>query len=314
MALPTHSFTTYDAKGDREDLSDVIYLIDPVDTPFLSSIDATDATATKHEWQTDSLAAASDSNAALEGDEAATDAATATARLDNVCQIQDKVPRVTGTQETVVKAGRRSEMEYQVWKRAKELKRDMEKTALANQAKNAGTKTESRKLASVLAWLKTNTHRGTGGADPKGDGSNARTDGAQRAFDEAMLKKALKQAWESGGDPDCLMLGSFNKQKVSAFTGNATRHKGAEDRTLVAAIDVYDSDFGELHIVPNRFQRPRDALVIQKDMWAASYLRPFRLLDLARTGDSERKQLLVEWTLEARNEAASALVADLTTS
>ncbi len=317
MPLPTNTFTSYDAQGNREDLSDIIYLIDPTDTAFLSSIDVTEANATKHEWQTDSLAPATDDNAVLEGDDATTDAATATERLDNTCQIMDKVPRVTGTQEAIVKAGRRSEMEYQIWKRSKELKRDMEKTVLSNQAKATGANDTARNLGTVLSYIHTNTSAGSDGVEPTGDGSDARTDatsGNERAFTESLLKEVLAACWEAGGDPDFLMVGAANKQTASTFTGNATRYKGAEDRTLAAAIDIYDSDFGELQIIPNRFQRSRDALVIQKDMWAAAYLRPFRLIDLAKSGDSEQKQLLVEWTLEARQEAANGLIADLTTA
>lgn len=234
-------------------------------------------------------------------------------RLSNTCIISDKVPRVTGTQESIVKAGRGSEMEYQIAKRAKELKRDMESILLTNTAEVTGDTTNARRLGSWGAWITTNTSNGTSGSDGS-LGNTARTDGTQRAYTEANLKTVLKACWDSGGDPDCIMLGSFNKQKMSAFTGNATRFKGAEDRTLVATIDIYDSDFGSLEIIPNRFQRARDVNVIQKDMVAVSYLRPFRLMDLSKTGDSERKQLLAEYTLEMRNEAAHGAVWDNTTS
>ena len=310
---PTNTFLSFSAIGNREDLTNVIYDIAPTDTPFMSGIDRTDATAVLHEWQTDSLAAASSSNATFEGGDATTDAVTATTRLSNTCQISDKVPRVSGTQEAVNKAGRRSELSYQVAKMSRELKRDMESILLRNGAEETGDATTIRQLGAVNSWLDTNTSAGTGGSDGS-LGNTARTDGTQRTLTEALLKDVIKSTWDAGGDPDCIMVGSFNKQKISGFTGNATRFKGAEDKTLVAAIDIYDSDFGELQIVPNRFMRARDCLVVQKDMWAVAYLRPFTLYDLAKTGDSERRQLLAEYTLESRNEAASGGVFDLSTS
>jgi hypothetical protein len=313
MALETSAFTTYSAKGNREDLSDVIYLISPTDTPFISGVPRTKAIAVLHEWQTDALAAAG-ANAVLEGDAATVDAATATTRLSNTCQIADKVPRVTGTQEVVNKAGRKSEMAYQVAKRAQELKRDLEYNMVGvNNVEVTGDATTARELGSITAWIDTNTSNGATGTDGS-VGNTARTDGTQRALTEDLLKSVLKLCWDAGGDPECIMVGSFNKQTISGFTGNSTRFKGAEDKSLIAAIDVYDSDFGELQILPNRFMRSRDCLVLQKDMWAVAYLRPFQLWDLAKTGDTERKQLIVEWTLESRNEAASGAVWDLTTS
>ena len=315
MAVPSSTFKTYEAKGNREDLSDVIYMISPTDTPFISGVPRAKAIATLHEWQTDTLAAAA-ANSVQEGDDASTNSTTATVRLSNTTQISDKVPRVSGTQEAVNKAGRKSEMSYQVAKVAQELKRDMELICLASTAEVTGDATTARLLGSINAWTTTNISIGTGGsaAGTALAGNTKRTDGTQRTFAEDQLKTVLALCWDNGGDPECIMVGSFNKQKASGFTGNATRFKGAEDKSLVAAIDVYDSDFGELQIIPNRFQRSRDVHVLQKDMWGIAYLRPFQLWDLAKTGDTERKQLLVEYTLEARNEKASGAVYDLTTS
>ena len=314
MAVPTDTFETYQSIGNREDLTDVIYNIAPTDTPFMSGIARSTARSTKHEWQTDTLAAASATNAVAEGDDATTDATVPTVRVFNYTQISDKVPRVSGTEEVINKAGRKSEMAYQVTIRAKELKRDMESSLLASNAQVAGSSGTARETAGVPAFIATNASVGATGAVATGDGTDAPTDGTQRVLTEALLKTALKSAWDEGGDPDCIMVGSFNKQKISGFTGNATRFKGAEDSTLKAAIDIYDSDFGELQIIPNRFSRARDCLVLQKDMWATAYLRPFTLHDLAKTGDTERKQLLVEYTLEARNQKSSAAVYDCTTS
>ena len=314
MAQPTNTFSTYDSVGNREDLSDIIFDISPTETPGMTMAKKTKATATNHEWQTDSLAAASATNAVIEGDDATTDASAATTRLGNYTQIQDKVARTTGTEDTVKKAGRGNELDYQVMKRSKELKRDMESSLFANNAKVAGNDTTARELAGIPAWLATNTSRGSGGTDPTGDGTDARGDGTQRAFTEDLLLDVMQSCWENGGEPDALIVGPFNKRKASGFTGVATKFKDVDDKKIIASADIYVSDFGEINIIPNRFSRARDAILIQKDMIKAAMLRPMASWDLAKTGDSERKQILVEWTLQMCNEAAHGIVADLTTS
>jgi hypothetical protein len=313
MAQPTNTFDTYDSVGEREDLSDVIYSISPTDTPFISSAAKTRATAVLHEWQTDALAAASTSNAVIEGDEATLDAVTATTRLSNSSQIMDKTVVITGTQEAVDKAGRASEIAYQIAKKAKELKRDMEATITGNQAEVAGDASTARKLGSLGAWVASNDDFGAGGASGS-VGNTARTDGTQRAFTEASLKTVIKNVWNAGGDPSMIMVGPFNKQKLSGFTGNSTRFDAGADATLYTSVDVYASDFGQLQVVPNRFSRDRDAYVLDMNYWGIAFLRDFTMHELSKTGDSEKRQLLVEATLESRNEGASGLVADLTTS
>ena len=314
MAQPTNTFDTYDSVGEREDLSDVIYSISPTDTPFLSSAAKTQATAILHEWQTDSLAAAATNNAVIEGDEATLDASTATTRLSNSTQIMDKTVVITGTQESVDKAGRASELAYQIAKRAKELKRDMEATITGNIAEVGGNSTTARKMGTLGSWVTTNDDLASDGASGAGAGNAAHTDGTQRAFTEAQLKSVIKSVWNAGGDPSMVMVGPFNKQKLSGFTGNSTRFDAGADATLYTSVDVYASDFGQLQVVPNRFSRDRDAYVLDMEYWGIAFLRDLSMHELAKTGDSEKRQLLVEATLESRNEAASGLVADLTTS
>ena len=314
MAQPTNTFDTYDSVGEREDLSDVIYSIAPTDTPFLSSAAKTKATAVLHEWQTDSLAAAATNNAVIEGDEATLDASTATTRLSNSTQIMDKTVVITGTQESVDKAGRASELAYQIAKRAKELKRDMEATITGNIAEVGGNSTTARKMGTLGSWVTTNDDLASDGASGAGAGNAAHTDGTQRAFTESQLKSVIKSVWNAGGDPSMVMVGPFNKQKLSGFTGNSTRFDAGADATLYTSVDVYASDFGQLQVVPNRFSRDRDAYVLDMEYWGIAFLRDFSMHELAKTGDSEKRQLLVEATLESRNEAASGLVADLTTS
>ncbi len=286
MAQPTNTFDTYDSIGEREDLSDVIYNISPTDTPFLSSAAKVKATAVLHEWQTDSLAAASTSNAVIEGDEATLDAVTATTRLSNSCQIMDKTVVITGTQEVVDKAGRASELAYQIAKKAKELKRDLEAQLTTNNAEVTGSATAAREMGSLRAWVATNDVMGS----------------------------VIKSVWNEGGNPTMIMVGPFNKQKLSGFTGNSTRFDAGADATLYTSVDVYASDFGQLQVVPNRFSRDRDAWVLDMDYWGVAFLRDFSMHELSKTGDSEKRQLILEATLESRNEAASGCVADLTTS
>ncbi len=316
MALPAGTFTAFSAIGNREDLSDVIYNIDPTDTPFLSSLERVKAMAVNHEWQTQALAAANSLNSVLEGDDAVTDTATATTRLGNVVQISRKVPRVTGTQLAVRHAGRGNELDYQVMLKGKEIKRDMEKILLANQPKTTGNFTTPRGLGAVLAWIATNTSIGTSGSDPSslGNGASSRSDGSMRAFTEALLKGVLQSCWLNGGQPDTIYVGGFNKQNFSLFTGRASPVEEASSRKIVAAVDAYESDFGRLKIVPDRFMRARDCLVIQTDMWALASLRGMETLQLAKTGDSEQRELLTEYTLEARNQLSSGIVADLTSA
>ena len=313
MTQPSNTFSSYDAIGNREDLTDVIYDISPITTPFLSAITRTTAEATFHEWQTDALAAAAQ-NSVIEGDDATTDASTATTRRGNYTQISDKVPRVTGSQQAVRKAGRKDELAYQVAKRARELKRDMEFDILSNNARAAGSDSVARVSAGVPAWLLNNTVHGSGGSAAAGTGADTTTNGTQRAFGESQVRAVLKDIYDSGGDPDCILVGSFNKQKFSEFTGGATKNIDVQDKRLVYSVDVYESDYGILEVKPDRFSPARTAFILQTDMWAIAYLRQFHVKPLARTGDTERKQLIVEYTLESRNEAASGAVFDLTTS
>jgi len=314
MALETNAFNSFGAKGNREDLSDLIHNISPTETPFMLAVRKTDASAVLHEWQTDALGSASTSNAVLEGDAITNDASTATTRVSNTCQISDKVARVTGTQEVVSKAGRKSELAYQMAKRAKELKRDVESILLRNGAEVTGGTTTARQTAGIEAWIATNTDAASDATDAAGTGNDARTEGTARAFTESQLKAVLQAAWTAGGNPGVIMLGAFNKQQLSGFSGGSTSFVDAKDKKLYASVDVYVGDFNTLRVVPNRFQNQSTALVLDMDYWAMASLRPFQSKEVARTGDSTARQLLVEYALESCNEAASGAVYDLTTS
>lgn len=318
MAAPTNTFQTFQSVGNAEDVEDVIYNVDPTDTPFLSALDKISADAVYHEWQTQALASADTDNAVVEGNDAVTNTVTPTVRMGNYCQISDKVASVTGTQQAIRKYGRDNEMDYQIVLKGKELKRDMETTLLQNQARSAGSATTARYLGSVLSYIYTNDSFGSTGASPTGQGTSSgtttRTDGTQRAFTEALLKSVLQLCWTEGGNPDTIMLGGFNKQVMSSFVGRGTPMEDAKSKKIVATVDVYESDFGTLKVTPNRFMRSRDCLVLEMEKWALGRLRPMSTYPLAKTGDSESKQMLTEFTLVSRNEKASGAVFDLTTS
>jgi len=313
------TFQTYQSIGNREDLTDVIYNISPTDTPFMSSVGKTKATAVYHEWQTDALAAAVANNAAVEGADATSLTVTPTARVGNRTQISTKTVQIAGTQESVDKAGRKSEKAYQLAKASSELKRDMEKTLLSNNVAAAGNSSTARTLGGLQAWLGTNAVLGASGTAGSG-GTTARVSGTDAAFTEAMLKSAVKQAFVQGGNPSVLMVTPTQKQVVSGFAGIAQQRYEAPSNaptTIVGAADVYLSDFGTLSVVPNRFMTADSgdggevAFVLDPEYAAVAYLRPFQTNELAKTGDSEKTQLLVEYTLEVKNEKAHAIIADL---
>lgn len=310
MPLEANAFTTYGAVGNVEDVADIIYNVDPHETPFLTMAERATATNVKHEWQTDGLDTPSDSNAHLEGDVTTADSLSPTTRVDNICQILKKSARVTGTQEAVKHYGRASELDYQVMKKGKALKNDIEMSALSNNAKNAGNTTTAREMGGVESWLETNVSRGAGGSS--GGEGTAATDGDARTFTEALMKGVLQDCWENGGNPDVALLGGYLKQVFSTFTGNATRFDQSQDKKIIASIDTYVSDFGELKVVPSRHVRSRSVLLLQKDMWAVAYLRQIHTEQMAKTGDSTVKEIRAECTLEARNEKSSGIVADLT--
>ena len=317
MTLETNAFTSYLSIGNREDLSDTIYRISPTDTPFLSGIDKETATGVKHEWQTQALATALTTNAHLEGDAASAEAATATVRLFNYCQISKKVPRVTNTEEVIEKAGRGSEMAYQEMLKGLELKRDMESAMLAStSAQAAGNGTTIRRAGPVNSYITTNKSL-TSTSSVSGDGTDISTDSdTTRAFTETLLKTQLQNCWTQGGKPDVVMAGAFNKQQFSSFQGRSSAIEDASDRKITANVTAYESDFGTLKVVANRFQRSRDVYAFQMDMWAIAYLKGRKMVsqDLAITGDSRAKQIISEWTLVSRQEKANARIGDLTTS
>ena len=313
------TFETYGTVGIREDLADIIYNIAPTDTPFMSNVGKGSASGTYHEWQTDDLSAATD-NKVNEGVAAPAAESSATTRVGNYTQIASKTVSVTGSNEVADAAGRASQMAYQLAKKGMELKRDMEKTLVGtDKAQVAGAAGgTARELGSVTSWIGTNCSVGaTLGAAPTGDGTDIATSGTERVLSDTILNGVIEDVWQSGGNPSMIMCGAFQKSKITGFTGNtATSRKftDAEAKKFINAVDVYVSDYGELNVVPNRLMLTDTLLVLQPDMWSVDTYRDFQTKDLAVTGDFESKQLLVEYTLTSKNEAASGAIRDLTTA
>lgn len=320
MAQLAGTTDTYDVKGAREDLMDRIFMISPEDTPFMSNIGRGRAKAIRHEWQTDTLAAADTSNAQIEGDEYVYADRSPTVRVGNITQISRKPVLISGTLEAVDKAGRQSEMRYQAVKAGTELKIDMESILLANQASVIGSNSVARKLGGFPAWITTNAYRGSGGAN---GGYNtgtglvvAATDGTQRAFTETLLKTAQQGAWTAGGNPKIAMMGAAQKPTFSTFTGIAQiRTDVGQTRrqaTIIGAADTYVGDFGSLTTVVNRRMRAREVYLLDPAMVSLVTLRPMFVDKPAKTGDAEKRMMVVEYTLRVNNEASQAVIADLT--
>jgi len=321
MAQPSNTLDSYDVKGIREDLENVIYDISPEETPFYSSLKKVKASNTYHEWQTDALRSSA-ANAHIEGDDTTGDARAVTTRLGNYTQIFKNAVVIPDTDSGLDKAGRASEMAYQVLKIAKEQKLDIEKALFDNNAYVAGNATTARELAGCGAYVTTNTANvGTNGAEPTGSvpGATARTDGTATVFAQADFDTVMQSIWEEGGKPDTVYLSAFQMNKALGFTGmnNQRSTIGAAvggTNAVVNAVDVYVTPWGTVDFVPSRENRSRDVWIMQSDMWACGVLRPTKNSELAKTGDSTKRQVITELTLISKNEKASGLVADCTTS
>lgn len=315
MGQPTNTHSTYDAIGNREDLSNVIYDVSPTETPFLSSMEKTKATSTKHEWLKRALAAASATNFVIEGDDATTDAANANTRIFNYRAISDKVAQVSGTQEVVDKAGMRSNMAREMEDKMKELKRDVESALLTNNAYVAGTDTLASECAGVPNYVITNVSKASDGTLAAGTGADAYSNGTARALQESYVEAALALAWTNGGQPTKGFLNAFQKRKFATFSGSSTKMSDGDKKKVVNSVDFYIDPLGsEVQLVPCRHMPTDMIYFIDPEYIKIPMLRNFQSWDLAKTGDSIRKQILVEYTLEVCNEKAHAAVYDLTTS
>ena len=322
MAVPSGTTQTFTRIGMKEDVSDLIFNISPTETPFVTKAKKTKATNTAHEWQTDSLDTAA-TNAAIQGDDTTANTLVPTVRLKNFTQILKKVVKVSGTARAVQAYGREDEFEYQLSKRMKEIKRDLELAAVQTQGGTSGAAASAALMASVESWIATNatsvqegaagtTHGATTGAIPTRGPIDSTSAGS---LTEAALKAAIANAWQAGGDPKVLMCAGKVKQKISGgFTGVATRFRNVnsgQQAEVIAGVDLYVSDFGEHQLIPNRFMRTSVLLVLDMDYWAIASLRNFTMERLGKVGDADAAHIVGEYTLESRNEKASAKVADI---
>ena len=318
MVQPTETFDTYDAVGIREDLSDVIHNISPSDTPFYSMCKKINIKNQLYEWQTDALRASAD-NKHIVGDDTTAQAVTATTRLNNRAQIFKDAVTVADSNEAYDAAGRGKELAYQSLKVAKAQKLDIERALFLNNAKVTGSSSVAPELAGVPAWLATNTvfESGNTGADPTGDGSNARTDdGTPVAFSQARFDSAMQAIWESGGKPEKVFLSSFQMNVALGFDGNNNQRStiGAGDRKVINNLKVYVTPWGDVEFIMSREHRSRDVFIMQPDMWKIGMYRGTKNVALAKTGDNTKRQISTELTLISCNEAASGAVYDNTTS
>lgn len=332
MTVPTNTDQTFTQTNIREDLEDLIYNVDPFRTPILNMAKKGSAKQTYHEWDVDGLAAQNPANAAVQGDNPTNIALTATGRMGNYTQISTKTIQLSGTLQSVVAAGGTNKMGYQLMKKAKELKRDMEGVLTANTAKSAGNSTTAAYSAGLPTFVATNDYfltTGTPGANPTGAGAYVtigsenffaggvvRTDCSNKAaITETNVKTVLQLIYTNSGDsPEYCVLSPTNKQIVSTFTTtSSTRFVKVEDAVLQTKIDTYESDFGDVKMVPDIFlARSRDVYFINPNYLRVDYLRPFQTIPLAKTGDSDQKMLLAEYCLEVCNEHALGAYYDTT--
>lgn len=304
--------------GNREDLSDVIFDVSPTDTPFITMCKKGKSTATNHEWLTDVLGDAAD-NAHIEGDDATPADPASRARLGNYTQIFKKHAVVTGTQEKVLKGGGiKSEMAYQVARRLKEMKRDCERACIgvAN-IKVAGNDTTARELGSLETYMTSSTY--FGGATfvaPTGNSVDVGTAGTPRAITEPILKAALQNLWANSGGNESVaaICGAHVRGVISDFTASSTRYVTTDDKKLVASIDVYDGDFHTVTVTPDRFSHASSLFLVDSEFASINDLRPVSSKDLAILGDSMRKEIVWETTLEVCNPLAHVQIAGLLTA
>lgn len=319
MTAPTNTITGVTPNvGVREDLEDNIYRVAPEETPFVSNIGTAKCSATYHEWQTETLASASATNAQLEGDDYTLGAGNLTTRVGNTLQILAKAGGVSETQEVVNKAGRDSELARQKVLKTIEMKRDLEARAIGNYAAVAESGATTRKLGGILAWITSNDNRGSGGSDggfSASPGPAAATNGTQRTWTEALLKATMATAFSNGAKPSQAYMSGTHKQQASAFTGIADIRADVSGKgmaTIYGAADVYVSDFGALTLIPHAYGLTRDCVLVDPKMAAIGTLRGVQSKALASSGDNQKFLITMEKTLVIRNEKAHAVVADLT--
>ena len=319
MAAPTGTATTVSQIGNREDLTDILERVAPENTPLSSNIkEGKKAKAIFHEWQLEDLDSPDATNASLEGDDTSTFGENNTVRVGNICQIIKKPYSISRTQEKVDKAGRKSEIARHRMLKGIEAKRDFEARIIGNYASNNESGSTPRRCGGVLAWIETNTSRGSGGADG-GYSSGvvaAATNGTQRAFAESQVKTVMQSIFNESGEAKkrYMYMGAAHKQGFSAFTGISdirSEVSGDKQAVIYGAADMYMSDFGMICTIPVAYGLTRDVLIADHDYLGISTLDALHEQKLGKTGDADKRQIIMEKTLEVRNEKALGVIADL---
>lgn len=319
MAQPTNTYDSYDSSVSiKEDISDVITMISPEETPFYSACAKVTAKSTYHEWMTDSLRASA-ANAHIEGDDTTAEARTAETRLGSYTQIFKNAVTIPDTDVGLDRVGKQKSMARQMLKVAKEQKLDIEKALFDNNARAAGNSTTARELAGAPSWIVTNVNSGATGSAATGDGTDAYTDGTQEAFTQARFDSTMQSIWEQGGKPNVVYLSAFQQNAALSFTGmnNQRSTIGASvggTNAVINAVDVYVTPWGTVELTPTRENRARDIFIMQSDKWAVAVLRPTKNVELAKTGDATKRQVVTELTLACMAENANGFIADNTTS
>jgi hypothetical protein len=317
MAKVTNAFLTYDAEANREDLSDIIYNIDPFDTPMMTAAGRRNVSNIVFEWQTESLPAVSVTGE-LEGFELSRAASTATVRVSDVCQINARDATVSGTQDAANPAGKRKELAHQIALIGKALKRDCETVLFGTkQTKTLGDATTIRKTTGLINWLKTNSvfQSGSSGADPDQSVPTGVTDdGTPVALTEVMFNNCIQLCYENGAEPSLFFVGPYNKRVVSTFVGRANSRQMIAAKKVVYSVTMYASDFGDFKVLPSRWIRGRDAFLMDPRYFKVAYYRNFQRSTLGRIGDATTELLLTEYGLQVDNEAAHGVIRDLTTA
>jgi len=322
MTVPTNLYQKASLKGNREDLIEKIFNTSPSETPLTSAMGRVTAVTDFHEWQTDSLAAASASNKMIDGDDVTLDAQTATVRIGNHLQIFNGTVGVSRRANIVKKAGRSMEMPYLKGKKMLELKRNIEAMVLSStQVAIAATTSVAGQSGGLGVQCVSNPlHNGAGAtaAWTSGAPTAAITAGTNRTFTKALLDTACQNIYTTSGQfAEMLVLSPAHKVLFSAFSGIAQNRldvkKGSGQGAVVAGADVYMSDFGSLSVVPHYLLSGADtAYVLNTDYLDLAFLDGFKTTDLAKTGDSDKVLITADCCLAVRAPTAQAKITNLT--
>lgn len=316
MSAPTNMETTVNMVGQKEDFQDVIHRTAPEKTFFISSIGRGKSKGRYTDWQTEGLRAPNAENAALEGNEyGSPNAPNRTTRIGTYNQIFEEKGGVSRTSEIVDKAGRQSEKKRQRLLKGIELRRDMEKRFIGNYASQDESGPNARKTAGALAWLETNTSRGTGGSDGGFSSGvvGAATNGTQRTLTEALFKAVHASAFDEGGEPNCAIMSSTHKQVFDGFAGIAqirVEPKGRQAQ-IMAGADVYKGPFGDVQIKAHQYGLTRDLLLYDPEHFQVLFLDGYKTKEIGKNSDGDQFLMTVEAALKCSNEKSHACVADL---